>query len=279
MKILNIIEELAEITPENAASQTRDEALRNMTKWGKKLALSALPTGLLMFAFSDKVKAGTVATQDALAVLNFALTLEYLESDFYNQGVAAPGLIPSSDLPVFQQIKKHEAAHVTLLISAITGAGGSPIATPNFDFTGGHSATHTGPYQPFLDYNTFLILSQGFEDTGVRAYKGQAGNLMGSANYATLTTALRIHSVEARHAAEVRRIRGQKGWITQHNQSDSSFPAAFAAIYSGEDNLSQGGISNVSSIDTVGADAMTEGFDEPLDEATVRAIAANFIYP
>jgi|GEM_PF-4100513 len=56
----------------------------------------------------------------------------------------------------------------------------------------------------------FLELSQTFEDTGVKAYKGQAGNLITSPTL--LTAALRIHSVEARHAAEIRRLRGEKAW-------------------------------------------------------------------
>jgi rubrerythrin len=53
-----------------------------------------------------------------------------------------------------------------------------------------------------------LALAQAFEDTGVRAYKGQAANLMSKPDL--LTAALQIHSVEARHASEVRRLRGQK---------------------------------------------------------------------
>jgi hypothetical protein len=56
----------------------------------------------------------------------------------------------------------------------------------------------------FTDYQQFL---HRFEDTGVRAYKGQAANLMSKPD---LLTALQIHSVEARHASEVRRLRGQK---------------------------------------------------------------------
>ena len=60
----------------------------------------------------------------------------------------------------------------------------------------------------FTNFRTFAKLSQTFEDLGVAAYKAQAGNLM--SNGTILTTALRIHSIEARHAAEVRRVRGVK---------------------------------------------------------------------
>jgi hypothetical protein len=103
-------------------------------------------------------------------------------------------------------------------------------------------------------------LSQGFEDTGVRAYKGQAAALM--ANDAVLTTALQIHSVEARHASAVRRLRGQKGWITG-NQTDI---APLAPVYAGEE-VGQG----------VTSTASAEAFDEPLTTDQVLAIANLFI--
>jgi hypothetical protein len=73
---------------------------------------------------------------------------------------------------------------------------------PTFDFTVG------GAFDPFNNYTQFLALSQAFEDTGVRAYKGQATNLISTPDL--LTAALQIHSVEARHASEVRRLRGLK---------------------------------------------------------------------
>jgi hypothetical protein len=307
MKVFNVIEEIAEMTPENAQAQTRDEAIKNMGKWGKKLAMAALPTSLLMLAIQKKAQAGTAPSNAAIgAVLNFALTLEYLESTFYNLGLSAsngtsstvtqtdsngsitstyaatPGFITSTYLPVFTQIAKHENAHVALLLTALSGLGVTAIAKPEFDFTGGNSLSHNGSLTPtpFSNFQTFLALSQAFEDTGVRAYKGQAAALQFST---VLTTALQIHSVEARHASEVRRIRGEKGWITE---ADTTLPAAFASIYTGggtanlpENNVTQGGV-NVytnSSADGVTMDAATEAFDEPLDMASVVTIADNFI--
>ncbi|KQU50583.1 hypothetical protein ASG72_11930 [Bosea sp. Leaf344] len=134
-------------------------------------------------------------------VLNFALTLEYLEDEFYRQGLRA-GVVPDRFSVVFRQISEHEAAHVTLLSSTL-GAGA--VAKPQFDFTAGGKYANV-----FRDFKTFATLAQTFEDTGVAAYAGQAPALMGS--NAALTTALRIHSVEARHAAEVRLVRGVKPW-------------------------------------------------------------------
>jgi hypothetical protein len=298
MNTLKIIEEIAEMTPENAQSQTRDEAIKNMGNWGKKLVMAALPTSLLMLAFQEKARAGTAPSNAAIgAVLNYALTLEYLESTFYTLAVSAnngsgnnvtqtsatgmtstyqatPGFIGATDIAVFQQIQKHEAAHVALLLSALTGLGITPITKPDFDFTGGNTIGHSGTLSPFTDYSTFLIMSQAFEDTGVRAYKGQAANLQFST---VLTTALQIHSVEARHACEVRRIsqaRGgtDKGWITQAN---TDLPSAFYSVYTGEDNLTQGGVNVYSNSQALGVtqNAATEAFDEPLDSGSVVAIA------
>ncbi len=185
-------------------------------------------------------------------MLNFALTLEYLEDEFYQLGVAAGGLIPEGDLPVFQQISKHETAHVALLEGVL---GANAVDKPTFDFTAG------GAFDPFNDYPTFQALSQGFEDTGVRAYKGQAAALM--SDNTILTTALRIHSVEARHASEVRRLRGQKGWITG-NQTDVP---ALQAVYDGEQTANG----------TATSAEAAEAFDEPLTMDQVNAIAGLFI--
>ena len=88
---------------------------------------------------------------------------------------------------------------------------------PKFDYTAG------GRYPDvFSDFRTFANLSQTFEDTGVAAYKGQAPNLM--SNGLILTTALRIHSVEGRHAAEVRQVRGVRPWTGAFDRPDQVVP-------------------------------------------------------
>src|SRR5688500_10256991 len=68
------------------------------------------------------------APSDVLDVLQFALLLERLEADFYARGLAATGLIPATDLPIFQAISAHETAHVTALTNLVTQKGGSPGA-------------------------------------------------------------------------------------------------------------------------------------------------------
>ena len=88
-------------------------------------------------------------------------------------------------------------------------------------------------------------MAQAFEDTGVRAYKGQAANLITTPDL--LTAALQIHSVEARHASEVRRLRGLKGWIS-NDERGAGMPAATQAVYAGEGVTMQAGFNTASCI-------------------------------
>jgi hypothetical protein len=229
---------------------SRRDAVAHSGKMAGALAVASMPVAFGLLAKKAFAQGGL--PQGIIDVLNFALTLEFLEARFYETGLSSGGLIPSGDLPVFQQISKHETAHIALLQSVL---GANAVDEPTFDFTAG------GTFDPFNDYPTFQALSQGFEDTGVRAYKGQAPALM--SDNTILTTALRIHSVEARHASEVRRLRGQNGWITG-NQTDVP---ALAAVYAGE-QAANGGATTP---------AAAEAFDEPLTKDQVLAIANMFI--
>ena len=265
MKIFDVLDQLDNVSGDNLARTSRREAFKAFGNMGKKMAAAAVPFGLAAVS-------GQAARADGhnmvLDVLNFALLLEYLEAEYYVKGLDS-GVIPGGTYAekIYMQISKHETAHVELLKSAISGAGGTPIDKPGFDFTAG------GLFNPFENYEVFLILSQAFEDTGVRAYKGQAGNLI--SNDAVLTTALQIHSVEARHASEVRRLRGLKGWITQDNRG-AGVPEAAQPVYNGEDNVIQAGI-DVTTVTTYGEDAVTESYDEPLSKEEVTAIASLFL--
>ncbi|MDQ2666322.1 MAG: ferritin-like domain-containing protein [Gemmatimonadota bacterium] len=199
-------------------------------------------------------------------ILNFALTLEHLEAEFYVTGVATSGLIPASMHAPFDQIRKHEVAHVAFLRSVL---GSSAIEKPTFDFTGG-AGSGSGPFADvFRNAQTFMAVAQAFEDTGVRAYKGQAANLMGHND--VLRAALKIHSVEARHAAQVRRMRGQKGWITL--SESGGLPEAAQATYKGESNRFQFILGQPES----NTQAQTEAFDETLTKHQVLEIVEPFI--
>ncbi|MBA2626831.1 MAG: ferritin-like domain-containing protein [Gemmatimonadales bacterium] len=233
---------------------------RDMVRGGGRAAgAAALASVPVMLAMTARRAFAQGIPQIIVDTLNFALTLEYLEDEFYRTGISTAGLIPAADREIFQQISLHETAHVALLRGAL---GAAAVAKPTFDFTA------RGTFDTFRTYATFQALAQGFEDTGVRAYKGQATNLM--SDDATLTIALRIHSVEARHAAEVRRLRGQKGWISG-NQTDV---AALAAVYAGDEITTQLGIDTAQFGNTTSA---SEAFDEPLSKAAVLAIAGQFI--
>ena len=162
--------------------------------------------------------------------------------------------------------------------TAITAAGGIPYTytASQFDFT----AKGAFP-DVFTNYNTFLAVAQAFEDTGVRAYKGQAGNLQGTANRSYLTAALNIHSVEARHASHVRMMRAALGapvkpWITG---IVSGIDSRTNGNYIGEDNTVQGGV-NITTLAGVNANvtasAATEAFDEPLTKDQVVALVTPF---
>ena len=170
--------------------------------------LGAVATAPMLLATVASQAFGATLPAKVAEVLNFALTLEYLEDEFYRMALSHNGLIRREFVPVFAQISKHETAHVKTLSGAL---GSAAVAKPKFDLTAG------GKYHDvFTNFDTFTAVSQTFEDTGVAAYKGQAPALVGGG--ALLTVALQIHSVEARHAAEVRRIRGGKSWVGAFDQ-------------------------------------------------------------
>lgn len=232
------------------------------------LALGSIPIALGVLS----KEAFGQAPSDVLDVLQFALTLEYLEAEFYTRGVAAAGLIATGDVALFTTIRDHENTHVTALQGLIRGKGATPGSKPAFDFT----AKGNVPGFNFTagQYETFKVLAQAFEDTGVRAYKGQAGRLMN--DKPILNAALSIHSVEARHASEVRRLRGKKGWITGKSRDD--LPAFTQGIYEGEDNTMYAGLdANAFGNGNGGIGAVQEAFDEPLTKAEVLAIVSPFL--
>jgi Ferritin-like domain len=120
-------------------------------------------------------------------ILNFALTLEYLESTFYDEAktrAKASGELKS----LIGLLADDEKQHVEALTATIKKLGGKPVAEPKFDF-------------PYSNTAGFLKLAQTFEDTGVSAYNG-AGPMIKSEE--VLGAAGSIVQVEARHAAAIR---------------------------------------------------------------------------
>jgi rubrerythrin len=243
---------------------SRRDALGRAGRLGVGAAIAVTPL-VAMATEARAAKYNPAASARAHGILNYALTLEYLEYFFYKRAVEE-GDIPGGDTAVFETIRDHELAHVNLLRSTIEGLGEDPDVFEQDDFD--YSAAG---FDPFADgnYPLLLALSQGFEDTGVRAYKGRAAELIDS-EY--LTVALQIHSVEARHASVIRRMRGKNGYITL----DETDVAQIEAVYAGEDNLTQAGVDLGSAFDFSDA-LISQAFDEPLTPDEVLAIAGPFI--
>lgn len=127
-----------------------------------------------------------------VGILNFALTLEYLEATFYKE--AQRRINASGDLKkLIDLIAEDEAQHVDALKATIKKLGGKPVAKPMFNFD-------------YRGRSGFLKLAQTFEDTGVSAYNGAAPKIESKE---VLGAAGSIVQIEARHAAAIRMERGQ----------------------------------------------------------------------
>jgi rubrerythrin len=249
--------------------------MKEFFRIGSKVAIVAAPLGIgsmLNKAYGQTVPAGVIA------VLQYALTLEHFEYRLYERALALAPIPAGPEKAALEIIRDSELKHVNFLKTVITAAGGNPVAEKAvYDFT----ARGTFP-TVFTNYATFLAVAQVIEDTGVRAYKGRAGELLGQKVY--LTAALGIHAVEARHAAKIRymrRVNGQaptnKPWIVGGNDTGI---AAANGNYGGatpESNVMQAGIT-ITGINgqAISANAATEAFDEPLTAAEVLALVAPF---
>ncbi|MBA3881724.1 MAG: ferritin-like domain-containing protein [Chthoniobacterales bacterium] len=255
--------ELLDLMSAGPRDVDRRDALLKAGKAGLQIVLAALPLGLA----AGCAGIGKLVANDpkrAADVLNFALLLERRESEFYKIGLETPGLVPASDRAVIEQIGRNETRHVVFLTTGITGIGGVPDTSTQFDHTGAGKVPDV-----FRNYRSFLKLAQTNEETGVRAYKGQAPFLMDSPTL--LTAALRIHSSEGRHVALLRHLRGLKGWISESQDTGYS-----PITYQGESNVTHGGV-NLSSVSKISHRALTEAFDEPLTRAQVMAVVSPFI--
>jgi Ferritin-like domain len=119
-------------------------------------------------------------------ILNFALTLEYLEADFYTVKSKQVGLSGQAR-SYARQFGAEEEAHVSALTAAIKQLGGTPVKKPTFVF-------------PTSDEKSFLALASTLENTGVGAYNGAGPSIM---DKKVLASAGSIVQIEARHAAAI----------------------------------------------------------------------------
>ncbi len=128
-------------------------------------------------------------------ILNFALTLEYLEAAFYTQALKKTKGLSGDVKSLATEIRDNENEHVAALMSTIEDLGGTPVKAPGVDFG-----------KAFANQKSFLKLAQTFEDTGVSAYNGAAPAIE---SVDVLAAAGSIVQIEARHAAAIRLLNGQ----------------------------------------------------------------------
>jgi hypothetical protein len=132
----------------------------------------------------------TAASSNDVGILNYALVLEYLQASFYTE-TERIGTVGAKALAATRVVGAVERAHVTALRKAL---GSAAVARPTFNFRG----TTEEPTK-------FLKTAVALEDLAVAAYKAQAPRVDSKA---ILAVAVSIHSVEARHAAWMRRLFG-----------------------------------------------------------------------
>jgi Ferritin-like domain len=127
-----------------------------------------------------------------IGILNYALTLEYLEAAFYAD-VVKSGLFKGADLATIRKFGEEEAEHVTALTAAVKQLGGKPAPKPKAEF-------------PLKSAKSVLELAGTVENLGTAAYLGQVTNIKSPE---VLASALAIHSVEGRHAAALNTLLGK----------------------------------------------------------------------
>jgi len=205
---------------DTATPEEQDSALRRLTRdpisrrrfvaaAGGTTAISAL-----LIACGDDDDSGSAnsddsmsttstdmsASNDAVAqfgkgdigILNYALTLEYIEDDFYKD-VIESGLFKGDDLALIRKFGQTEAAHVAALTQTVSKLGAKPAPKPKTKF-------------PLDDAQSVLELAATVENLGAAAYLGQAPRIE---NDEVLAAALAIHAVEARHAATLNTLTDQ----------------------------------------------------------------------
>jgi hypothetical protein len=285
MKLLPFLDRLS-ATP--AAPAARRHVLQRLGQ----AAAAALPLGA---ALVTPAMAGP--TNTSLDALTLLVKLEDLQSAFYTQAVAAPALIGLR--PDLQRILRHQQDHARFLRQAFQlSTGGAAPAAPAFDFSRQRNAPANPVLFPdtFTTFSGFFNLAQQIEDAAVAIYKSQVTLL--TSDRALFDAVLRMHHVEARHAAHLRLLRHRalasgrvKGWPSAADAAPSpavQVPGATAgtttSIYAFEANETQV-LSGprlapfptlLTGANSVQFNALAEAFDESLPTTQAAAFLNAF---
>lgn len=215
---------------ESALRELRDDAhsrKRFLRGLGGGGAIAAL--GVLLAACGDDDDGGDAgsttattepgtSTQQAesgdLEIVNYALTLEYLEADFYQQVIDSGEVTDKKIAELAKEIGENENEHVSALTATVEKLGGTPATKPQTKF---EDVLAGGP-------KMILATAATVENLGAAAYLGQAGRIK---DKEILAAALSIHSVEARHAAALNNLAG-RGFSGDEDLEGSIPGGAFA---------------------------------------------------
>ena len=160
-----------------------------------RATLAAGATYGAMSAAPFVTKALAQDSKGDIDILNYALTLEYLEAEFYTRGVAQVKGLSGAEMKLAKELRDNESEHVKALAATVKKLGGTPAKKPSLDF---------GP--AFANRASFLKTANVLEDAGVSAYNG-AAPMIDSVD--VLAAAGGIVQIEARHAALIRLARGK----------------------------------------------------------------------
>jgi hypothetical protein len=174
-----------------AAGATRSDFIKRVGMTGVGFVSAGVLFDGLLSPAQAAISTQKPSKKNDVKILNYALTLEYLEAEFYRQAVASGALTDPVVVNFATVVAGHEAAHVAALKKAL---GKAAIKSPTFAFA-----------DTVTNQDKFKATAQVLEDTGVAAYAGQGPNIF---QKAVIVPALGIHSVEARHAAWIRFING-----------------------------------------------------------------------
>jgi hypothetical protein len=187
-----------------------EEAFERLPAHTRRVFLAAVAGGVTATQVGEADAAAL--TKSDRAILNYALVLEYLQAAFYTEAERIGALHG----PVKEQARVvggHERAHVEAFRAVL---GTSAVAEPKFNFKG---VTESQP--------AFVRTAVAFEDLAVAAYKAQFPAIQARG---VLASALSVHSVEARHAAWIRRLAGVVPAASAYDQPKGK--AAVSAVVS-----------------------------------------------